>query len=40
MTSASAGSWTAGRAFQTPMQANGRVYVPGSGTVTVFGLTP
>jgi hypothetical protein len=37
--SASAGSWTAGRPFQTPMQANGRVYVPGSGTVTVFGLT-
>ena len=36
--SAAAGSWTAGRPFQTAMQANGRVYVPGSGTVTVFGL--
>jgi hypothetical protein len=36
--STAAGSWTAGRPFQTPMQANGRVYVPGSGTVTVFGL--
>ncbi|MGM9490734.1 hypothetical protein [Ideonella sp. YS5] len=37
--SAAAGAWTAGRPFQTAMQANGRVYVPGSGTVTVFGLT-
>ncbi len=37
---ASAGTWTAGRAFVTPLEANGRVYVPASGTVSVFGLTP
>jgi hypothetical protein len=38
--SAQAGSWTAGRPFLTAMEADGRVYVGASGTVTVFGLTP
>jgi hypothetical protein len=37
---ANAGSWTSGRPFLTPLQANGRVYVAASGTVSVFGLTP
>lgn len=35
-----AGNWSNGsRAYVTPLVANGRVYVPASGTVTVFGLT-
>ena len=37
---ANAGTWSAGTAFLTPMQANGRVYVGSSGAVTIFGLTP
>lgn len=37
---ANAGSWTSGRPFITPQEANGRVYVGASGTVSVFGLTP
>jgi len=37
---AAIGSWTSGSAFLTPMQANGRVYVPTSGQVAVFGLAP
>jgi len=37
---ANAGTWTSGRPFLTPLQANGRVYVAASGTVSVFGLTP
>jgi hypothetical protein len=38
--SGAAGSWTPGKgdAFVTPLQANGRVYVPGNKTVMVFGL--
>jgi len=37
---ANAGSWSngAGNSFLTPMEANGRVYVPAYKTVTVFGL--
>jgi hypothetical protein len=37
---ANAGTWvnTKGNAFLTPLEANGRVYVPAAGTVTVFGL--
>lgn len=39
---AGAGSWAtgSGSAFVTPLEANGRVYVPAYKTVTVFGLTP
>jgi hypothetical protein len=37
---ASAGTWPNGNPFLTPLQANGRVYVPSSGKVMVFGLTP
>ncbi|HEY9027637.1 MAG TPA: hypothetical protein VIP05_25315, partial [Burkholderiaceae bacterium] len=37
---ADAGTWAAGSAFLTPMEANGRVYVGSSGAVTIFGLTP
>ena len=39
---ASAGTWSnaSNNAFVTPLQANGRVYVPAYRTVTVFGLTP
>jgi len=39
---ASAGVWTNSwpNVLLTPLQANGRVYVPASGTVSVFGLTP
>ena len=39
--SANAGSWSnsAGNSFVTPLEANGRVYVPAYETVTVFGLT-
>ncbi|HEX3945143.1 MAG TPA: hypothetical protein VHW69_13740 [Rhizomicrobium sp.] len=37
---ANAGSWSNGsRSYLTPLVANGRVYVPAAGTVTVFGLT-
>jgi hypothetical protein len=38
---ADAGSWSNsfGNAYISPLQANGRVYVPGYKTVTVFGLT-
>jgi hypothetical protein len=39
---ANAGDWAnngRSNAFLTPMEANGRVYVPGYQTVTVFGLT-
>jgi hypothetical protein len=38
---ANAGSWSGsgGNSFVTPLQANGRVYVPAYKTVTVFGLT-
>jgi hypothetical protein len=37
---ANAGTWSNshGNSFLTAMEANGRVYVPASGTVTVFGL--
>jgi outer membrane protein assembly factor BamB len=37
---ANAGTWvnTKGNAFLTPLEANGRVYVPSAGAVTVFGL--
>jgi hypothetical protein len=35
-----AGNWSNGnRSYLTPLVANGRVYVPAAGTVTVFGLT-
>jgi hypothetical protein len=39
---ATAGTWDNpnNNAFVTPLEANGRVYVPASGTVDVFGLTP
>jgi hypothetical protein len=39
---AGAGTWSnpQDNPFLTPMEANGRVYVPATGTVTVFGLTP
>jgi hypothetical protein len=37
---ASAGAWPKGNPFITPLEANGRVYVPSSGSVMVFGLTP
>jgi hypothetical protein len=38
---ANAGSWSGsgGNSFVTPLEANGRVYVPAYKTVTVFGLT-
>ncbi len=36
---ANAGSWNTSGPFLTPLVANGRVYVPAAGTVTVFGLT-
>jgi hypothetical protein len=37
---ANAGNWSNGsRSYETPLVANGRVYVPAAGTVTVFGLT-
>jgi hypothetical protein len=37
---ANAGNWSnGGRSYLTPLVANGRVYVPAAGTVTVFGLT-
>lgn len=37
---ANAGNWSNGsRSYLTPLVANGRVYVPAAGTVTVFGLT-
>ena len=39
---ANAGSWSNqgyGNSFLTPMEANGRVYVPAYKTVTVFGLS-
>jgi hypothetical protein len=38
---ANAGSWSngAGNSFLTPMEANGRVYVPAYKTVTIFGLS-
>jgi hypothetical protein len=40
--SANAGQWSNGygNSFLTPMEANGRVYVPAYRTVTVFGLAP
>jgi hypothetical protein len=40
---ANTGNWSnpgQGNPFLTPMEANGRVYVPGYLTVSVFGLTP
>jgi hypothetical protein len=37
---ASAGSWPSGNPLLTPLVANGRVYVPSAGAVSVFGLTP
>jgi hypothetical protein len=39
---AQAGNWSnnAGNSFLTPLEANGRVYVPAYKTVNVFGLTP
>jgi hypothetical protein len=40
--SANAGTWSNtsyGNSFVTPLEANGRVYVPAYKTVTVFGLT-
>ena len=37
---ASAGSWPNGNPFLSPLEANGRVYVPSTGKVMVFGLTP
>ena len=37
---ANAGNWSNGsRSYLTPLVANGRVYVPAAGTVTIFGLT-
>jgi len=36
---ANAGHWNTSGSFLTPLEANGRVYVPAAGTVTVFGLT-
>ena len=38
--SASIPSWTAGNAFLTPLQANGRVFVGSSSAVAIFGLAP
>jgi hypothetical protein len=40
--SAAAGGWSntgSGNSFVTPLEANGRVYVPAYRAVTVFGLT-
>ena len=39
---AGAGTWSnpSGNAFLTPLEANGRVYVPAYKTVSVFGLAP
>jgi hypothetical protein len=39
---AGSGTWSnpSGNAFLTPLEANGRVYVPAYKTVSVFGLTP
>jgi hypothetical protein len=38
--SAEVGAWKSGAPFLTPMEANGRVYVPTTGAVAVFGLAP
>ncbi len=37
--SANVGSWNGANAFLTPIEANGKVFVPNFGTVSVFGLT-
>jgi hypothetical protein len=37
---AAVGAWTSGTPFLTPLEANGRVYVPTTGQVAIFGLAP